>query len=145
MLNYVNARAFIIWEKSQIMNKRFGKSDLFFLSAILIVCIILAILYLFIFDKAGNLVIVKVDDEIFGQYPLYQDIKVDITDKNGEVTNILEISDGQANMVDANCPDHICVNHKPINLDKQTIVCLPNKVVISIVSDNKSQIDTIAK
>ena len=38
-------------------------------------------------------------------------------------------------MENASCPDGICVSHRPIFRDGESIVCLPNRVVITVVSD----------
>jgi len=45
---------------------------------------------------------------------------------------ILVIKDGKADMISAECPDHICVHHAPISHKGETIVCLPNRVVVEI-------------
>ena len=41
-------------------------------------------------------------------------------------------------MTSSSCKNQVCVNTAPISHTKDTIVCLPNKVVIEIVSDSKS-------
>ena len=46
------------------------------------------------------------------------------------ITNVCEIKDGQARMISAQCPDHLCMKQKAIDEKGGTIVCLPNKVVI---------------
>ena len=55
--------------------------------------------------------------------------------RNGVVTNTLEIRDGCADMTDADCPDKICVNQKAVSRPGETIVCLPNKVVVEVEAD----------
>lgn len=47
-------------------------------------------------------------------------------------TNVLIIKDGTADMITADCPDQICVKHEPISRAGETIICLPNKVVVTI-------------
>ena len=47
-------------------------------------------------------------------------------------TNTLVIEDRAAWMEDALCPDHICVDMGKIRYSGQSIVCLPNRVVVSI-------------
>ena len=39
-------------------------------------------------------------------------------------------------MEKATCPDGICVSHTPIFRDGESIVCLPQRVVITVVSNN---------
>ncbi len=58
----------------------------------------------------------------------YQMIK--IPGKVGE--GILIIKDGEAYMQEADCPNQICVHHSPVSHKGETIVCLPNRVIIEI-------------
>ena len=59
-------------------------------------------------------------------------------------TNHLMIKDGQADMTEAECPDQICVEHKSISKNKETIVCLPNKVIVEIVGGEDTELDAVA-
>ena len=45
------------------------------------------------------------------------------------------------NMPEASCPDQICVHHNKISRNKETIVCLPDRVVITIENGEDSGID----
>ena len=49
-------------------------------------------------------------------------------------SNTLVIKDEMADMIFADCPDQICVKHAPISNVGETIICLPNKVVVTIES-----------
>lgn len=53
-------------------------------------------------------------------------------------TNTIEISGGQVRMTEADCPDKLCIHTGKISQSGQTIVCLPNKVVISISGKDSS-------
>lgn len=68
---------------------------------------------------------ITVDGEEYGIYYLSEDQIIPIGD-----TNICEIKDGRAFMLEADCPDHLCMKQKAIDENGGTIVCLPNKVVI---------------
>ena len=67
-----------------------------------------------------------------------------IVEQNGH-KNIVEIKDGHADMIEADCPDKLCVKQKRISLENETIVCLPNKVVIQIENAQKNTVDGIVK
>jgi len=41
----------------------------------------------------------------------------------------------------ADCPDQICVRAKPIEKENRVIACLPNKMIIKIVSGNGTTTD----
>ena len=47
-------------------------------------------------------------------------------------TNTIEIKDGKVRMIEAQCPNHLCVHQGWIGLEGQSIVCLPNKVTVSV-------------
>lgn len=55
---------------------------------------------------------------------------IKIQGKVGEC--ILIIKDGEAYMQEADCPNQICVHHSPVLHKGETIVCLPNRVIIEI-------------
>ena len=88
---------------------------------------------------------VTVDGELYGSYPLDEDVRVEIvTGKQGEAYNVLVIRDGVAYVESASCPDGICAEHKPIRRDGESIVCLPNRVVITVdTSDGEEHPDLI--
>lgn len=68
---------------------------------------------------------ITVDGELYGTYPLNEDQLIPIGD-----TNVCQIKEGKATMVEAQCPDHLCLRQSAIGTSGGTIVCLPNKVVI---------------
>lgn len=114
------------------------RNDILLISALLIVCAV-GILYLFVFRSSGNMVKVTVDGELYGVYALSEQLTEDIcTGKNNEQLNRLIIRDGKAYMEYATCPDGICVAHHPIFRVGESIVCLPNRVVITVFSDGEA-------
>lgn len=120
------------------ISKRFFRNDIIFIVAVLLVAVI-GMIYLFNFRATGDSVKVTVDGEIFGVYSLSKDITQDIhTGEKGQNLNRLIIKDGKAYMETATCPDGICVDHRPIFRDGESIVCLPNKVVVSVITQNNS-------
>ena len=117
---------------------------------ILIVCLLLiaaiGMFYLFVLRERGNTVKVTVDGKHYGTYSLTKDITKDIcTGKNNELLNRLVIRDGKAYIETATCPDGICVAHTPIFRNGESIVCLPQRVVITIITnDNTDNPDIVA-
>jgi hypothetical protein len=76
----------------------------------------------------GAYVVVRVDGVEVGKYSLELDGEYEL---NGG-TNILHIKDGKAYLVDAKCPDKLCVNQGKISKGGETITCLPNKLTITV-------------
>lgn len=92
-------------------------------------------------DKNPGYVKVSVDGKITGTYDLSEDQEVEI---NGG-TNRMEIRDGKVKMTEASCPDQLCVHQRAISLDNESIICLPNKVVLQMESRDKAELDTVVK
>ena len=118
------------------------KNDIIFIAAILAVVAIAAVALLLLRGE-GSTVTVEVDRQIIGTYSLAIDRVVDIPTDDGEM-NRLVIRDGKAFMESATCPDGVCVSHRPISREGETIVCLPHKVVVTVIGGNEKEPDVIA-
>ncbi|SHJ98065.1 NusG domain II-containing protein [Paramaledivibacter caminithermalis] len=58
--------------------------------------------------------------------------------------NIIRIEDGMVKMVEADCPDKICVKDGPISKPGEILVCLPHKVVVEIKGYGKAEVDELS-
>ena len=47
--------------------------------------------------------------------------------------NVLRVSRGGIAMVEADCPDQLCIGFGRIHRPHETIVCLPNRIFVEIV------------
>lgn len=115
------------------------KNDLLLLATVLIVagvCFGMRLLQ----GGDGAVVTVRVDGEITERLELDKDQVLDV---NGG-TNKIEIKDGKVHMREADCPDQLCVHQKSIQYNNESIICLPNKVVVQIESSEESDYDSIA-
>ena len=88
-------------------------------------------------------VVVTVDGQEVGRYPLNQDCEERFDFPDGSY-NVLRIYDGKAEIAEASCPDQICVKHYGIHYANETIVCLPNKLVLKIIGGENNDIDAIS-
>lgn len=88
--------------------------------------------------------VVYLDGEEQGRYPLDQDCSIEIPSGDGKY-NRLEIKDGQAAMAEATCPDKVCVKHRPVKKQGESLVCLPNKVVVEIENGGEPEVDGAAR
>ena len=88
------------------------------------------------------ILLVAVDGVEYGRYPLSEDHTETIRFEDGSY-NRFAIQDGYVSMQEASCPDQICVHHSRISRNKETIVCLPDKVVITIENGEDSGIDIL--
>ena len=116
--------------------KSIVRNDIILIVGLLLVSAI-GMFYLFIFRKNGDTVKVTVDGKTYATYSLSENITKDIySGENNEHLNRLIIEDGKAYIETATCPDGICVDHSPIFRDGESIVCLPQHVVISIITNS---------
>jgi hypothetical protein len=45
---------------------------------------------------------------------------------------VILVEENSVNVIDADCPDKVCVNHSDIGNVGETIICLPHKMVVEI-------------
>lgn len=107
------------------------KNDIILIGAVLLIAIVAA-LVVSLSGEAGAYVVVRVDGEEVGKYSLSEDGEYSL---NGG-TNILIIEDGAAYLIEANCPDHLCIKQGKINKNGQTITCLPNKLTVTVYGED---------
>ena len=109
---------------------RYLRNDVILIFAVLLVAVVIGLL-LALTGKEGDTVTVTVNGAPYGSYSLYENRTVEIVTEAG--TNRLVIKNGEAFVEAASCPDGICVAHRPIKSTRESIVCLPHGVVISIL------------
>ena len=132
------------------MRKRFGRNDIILISVIVIISVALLLIWKLVYLKGQDTdsdacVEVTIDGRTYGTYPLSKDDTIKIKNGDGDVTNTLVIKGSVADMTSADCPDHLCVKQKAKSKEGESIICLPNKVVVTVKSDMKSDIDSISK
>ena len=58
--------------------------------------------------------------------------------------NIVEVRNGSIGIINASCPDHICIDTGFIDNSSVPVVCLPNKIIIEISDNTDNSIDAVA-
>lgn len=86
----------------------------------------------------GERVYVYKDNILAAVYPLSENRSVDIGG-----TNRLCIEDGAAYIADADCPDKLCVRQGKIRTAGRSIICLPNRVTVTI--GGKPEADAVSR
>jgi hypothetical protein len=84
-------------------------------------------------DTGGYYVEIKVQGELYETRQLTghtgrEEIRIE-TDLG---INIVEIIDEKVGMYEADCPDKVCYSPEYISRPGETIVCLPNRIVIEV-------------
>lgn len=82
-------------------------------------------------------VVIKSGGKLFAEYPLSEDRDVDVPADPGE--NLVRIEGGEVSVVSASCKNQVCVKHGAISKPGESIVCLPNRLVVSIESSGSGK------
>ena len=114
------------------------RNDAILIAALMLLGGVLAV-FLYATRQSGGYVSVQVDGETLMELPLSEDIWIVLGE--GEHTNTLVIENRRARVVEATCPDRICVNQWPVQYEGESIVCLPHKLVITVRGAQGSGID----
>lgn len=83
---------------------------------------------------------ITVKNEVFGVYSLDEDRTIEIGDKN-----TCRIEGGCVSMIYADCPDKACERSGSIQNPGESIVCLPNGVILKITGGDKGGLDAIVE
>jgi hypothetical protein len=78
--------------------------------------------------------------KVVASYPLNEDREVDL---NYNGYNLLRIAHGQASVIEADCPDKLCVKQRTISKAGETIICLPHRVVVRVSGGEEPEIDGV--
>lgn len=118
------------------------KKDLIFLGGILLIAFIIWLIPILLHKDAPAVVRVIQDGQEIGTYSVLEDQTIAIPYEE-ENYNLLLISSGQVSISDADCPDGLCIRHRAISRNGESIICLPHKLVIQIESKEESDLDTV--
>ena len=102
---------------------------------ILSVIIVASICLLFMKMNSGNGRKVKViaDGKVVHEMSVAVDEEYIVI--QDDKTNTVIVENGKVRVEDASCPDKICEKHIPISMNGETIICLPNKVVVEVCDE----------
>ena len=107
---------------------------------VVLIVILLALvglaIYFAVVPESGANAEIYVDGELYKNISLSKNTTI-------KLDHLTVVVQGGCVMVeDADCPDKICVKHGAISKAGQTIVCLPNRIVIKI--SGKGEVEAIS-
>ena len=127
-------------------NKR--KNDIMIFGILILTALVLLGFRSF-FTKEGGTAIVTVNGTEFGSYDLQENQTIDIHMTKGSDGRVCEntviIEDGEVHMGSANCPDRLCVKQGSVTKVGESIICLPNRVVVTIQGGEEGAYDGISQ
>ena len=118
-------------------SKYFRPTDI---ATIIIMIVMLVAMLVLIFLPSGSKVVIRQNGKKLYEYNLNEnrEIKIDIDENN---YNIVVIENGNVYVKEASCKNQVCVETGKISRVGETIACLPHKLIIEIVGNDK-QVDT---
>lgn len=112
------------------------RNDFIIVLIIVILSFVFFLINSFTLDKPLY-VLIKKDNKIYYKDLISKDNEIII--KDNKDFNTVIVKDSKVYVKEANCDNQICVNHKKISATNETIICLPNKVIIEIVGKENAK------
>ncbi|MCD7843297.1 MAG: NusG domain II-containing protein [Clostridiales bacterium] len=95
--------------------------------------------------SCGLTVTIRQDNEVVATLPLDEDATYAVQGEDGGTTNLVVIEDSTVYMEEADCPDQLCVKQGKIRYAGDSLICLPNRVVVEISGEDDQALDAVAK
>ncbi|MCD7734713.1 MAG: NusG domain II-containing protein [Clostridiales bacterium] len=89
-------------------------------------------------------VVIRQDGAVVATLPLEEDAVYTVQGEDGAVNRVV-IEDGAVYMEEASCPDRLCVKQGNIRYAGDSLICLPNRVVVEITGQDELGLDAVAK
>ena len=115
------------------------KFDIIIVISLIFVAAVSWIIINNIYQSKGSYIEIIVSEKVKDTLPLDKDTEYRVAEK--DFMNVIKIKDGQVYMEAADCPDELCVKQGKISKNGQSIICLPHKVVVRVVSADDSDVD----
>ena len=116
----------------------FKKLDIVIIIALIIISFIPTVVFGMIMGYKYDMTYVEitVEGKLYSKIPLstHKGEEIIDIDVDGHENKIV-IKDDTVKMIDADCPDSLCIYQGKISKVGQSLVCLPNKVMIEIKGD----------
>ena len=108
-------------------------ADIFLIIGLIVLTIILSVV-IYKNQKTSDLSVeITIDGDLVKTVSLEDDFETMLS-----TGNKLVIKDGKVYIEEANCPDNLCVKQGSIEKINESIICLPNKLVVRIVEDENA-------
>ena len=112
------------------------KQDLFLAAVLLFLALSALLARNFMTGPPAVTAQISVDGAVTNTLDLAKDQEITVTSKNGG-SNTLVIQNGEIWCSQASCPDQICVHQGKKQRDGDTIVCLPNQMIVTIIGEGE--------
>ena len=134
------------------MQKYIRKADIILFVVLVVIGLAASAALTLSHSEAGSeaKVIIESGGDLFARYPLAEDRTIVVPSPKQNVSdapapgssadaseqydyyNVVEISNGTVSVTEASCKNQVCVKHGSISRSGESIVCLPNRMVVRI-------------
>lgn len=112
-----------------VMKQYIKKADIILL-IVLVAVGLASTAYVAMSRSGGDIVIIERNGDMYGKYSLFEDKTITVEGKHSK--NIITIKGGTVVMAESTCKNQVCVRHGAISSTGESIICLPNRVVVKI-------------
>lgn len=120
-----------------------NKKDIILCIIVLLTSAVIYLLFNILETTNNKTAVVYYDNKIILKIDLNNTNKqeYEVEGLNGKIK--IESQEGKVRVIEENSPKHLCSKQGYISKGYETIICLPNKIVIKI--EDSTEIDTIAR
>ena len=122
------------------MFKIIKKADIVLFAVLVVVGLALSA-WSFAAGGAGQKAVITVNGQHYGTYSLHENQTIEI--EQNHHLNKITINDGAVQMTYSDCHNQVCVKDGKVTMANQSIVCLPNKVMVEIIG-GEGEIDAVS-
>lgn len=112
------------------------RADIVLIGLLIIMAFISYIVIFNFMSKHGDVVEVYSQSKLIKRVPLDTDTEFEVKIDNH--VNVVRVENGFVFMLDADCPDKLCKKQGKIHNSGETIICLPNKIVIRVEAEKQN-------
>ena len=108
------------------------KKDILLFLSIIISSVIAFVALWLILSQNGDIAVISVNGEEYARLPLNEDTELLVSTEYGE--NLVVVEDGEVYILEADCPDKVCVKTGTANAMK-SVVCAPHRLTVTVETE----------
>lgn len=121
--------------------KFFNKKDTVIILLIIVFAAIIYFVYQSFFMREAVMAEIVYDNKVIQNVDLSKDTTFS---PEGFPNIVFGVKNNSIAFIHSDCPDKICVNTGFISKSGQTAVCLPNKMVLRLISSDDNEVDAVS-
>ncbi|MFV0255274.1 MAG: NusG domain II-containing protein [Erysipelotrichaceae bacterium] len=123
------------------MSNFFKKREVIFMMILLLLVAIILLVWSFLFNTKGNSAIIYYGETIIYEVDLVENQPEEEFKIEGYEDVVFKLyEDGSIAFIEADCPDHVCIDTGKISQVGQVAICLPNQIMVVINGPEKTDL-----